>query len=65
MSSASVRSIPCLSFIEPIFAWNVPYGISYFLEEMSSLSNPIVFLYFFHTNNTSQTQRVNKAYLIS
>ena len=24
MSSASVRSIPFLSFIEPIFAWNVP-----------------------------------------
>ena len=65
MSSASVRFIPCLSFIEPIFAWNVPYGISYFLEEISSLSHPVVFLYFFHTNNTSQTQGVNKAYLIS
>ena len=24
LSSASVRSIPLLSFIEPIFAWNVP-----------------------------------------
>ena len=25
ISSASVRSIPLLSFIEPIFAWSVPY----------------------------------------
>ena len=25
MPSASVRSIPFLSFIEPIFAWNVPW----------------------------------------
>ena len=37
-SSASVRSIPFLSFIEPI---------SNFLEEISSLSHSIVFLYFF------------------
>ena len=39
--SASVRSIPFLSFIVPIF------GISNFLEEISSLSHSIVFLYFF------------------
>ena len=46
VSSASVRSLPFLSFIEPIFAWNVPL-ISNFLEEISSLSHSIVFLYFF------------------
>ena len=41
----SVRSIPILSFIEPIFAWNIPL-VSNFLEEISSLSHSIVFLYF-------------------
>ena len=46
ISSASVRSIPFLSFIEPIFAWNVPL-VSNFLEEISSSSLYIVFLYFF------------------
>ena len=30
LSSVSVRSIPFLSFIEPIFAWNVPFGIKQF-----------------------------------
>ena len=44
--SASVRSLPFLSFIEPIFAWNVPL-VSNFLEEISSLSHCTVFLYFF------------------
>ena len=44
--SASVRSIPFLSFIEPIFAWNVPL-VSLILEESSSLSHSILFLYFF------------------
>ena len=43
ISAASVGSIPFLSFIVPIFAWNVPF----FLEEISSLSHSIVFLYFF------------------
>ena len=43
ISSASVRSIPFLSFIEPIFALNVLFN---FLEEISSLSHSIVFLYF-------------------
>ena len=49
ISSVSVRCLPFLSFIEPIFAWNVPLvsWISNFLEEISSLSHPIVFLYFF------------------
>ena len=46
ISSSSVRSIPFLSFIEPIFAWNV-FCISHFLEEISSLSHAIVSLYFF------------------
>ena len=46
ISSASVRSIPFLSFIVPIFSWNVPL-VSHFLEEISSLSHSIVFLYFF------------------
>ena len=50
ISSASVRSIPFLSFIVPIFAWYLhqySLGISNFLEEISSLSHSIVFLYFF------------------
>ena len=47
ISSASVMPIPFLSFFEPIFAWNVPLGISNFLEEISSLFHSIVFLYFF------------------
>ena len=44
--SASVQSIPFLSFIEPIFAWNVPL-VSNFLEEISRFSHSIVFLCFF------------------
>ena len=47
ISYASVRSLPFLSFIEPIFAWNCSFGISNFLEEISSLSHSVVFLYFF------------------
>ena len=45
--SASVRSLPFLSFIEPIFAWNVPLVSLIFLK--SSLDSPILFfsLYFF------------------
>ena len=46
ISSASVRSIPLLSFIEPIFAWNVPLESLNFLEEISSFF-PFIFLYFF------------------
>ena len=41
-SSASVRS----RLFPSIFAWNVP-SVSNFLEEICSLSHPIVFLYFF------------------
>ena len=40
ISSASVRSIQFLSFIVPVFVWNVR-------EEISSLPHSIVFLYFF------------------
>ena len=46
ISSASVRSLLFMSFIMPIFAWNVPL-VSDILEEISSLSHSIVFLYFF------------------
>ena len=46
ISSASVKSIPFLSFIVPIFAWNVPLVSLVFLE-ISSLSHSVVFLYFF------------------
>ena len=40
ISSASVRSIPFLSFIEPIFAWNVPLVSPIFLKR--SLVFPIL-----------------------
>ena len=40
------RSITFLSFIEPIFAWNVPLVSLMFLK-ISSLSHSFVFLYFF------------------
>ena len=40
ISSASVRSIPFLSFIEPIFAWNVPWVSLIFLKR--SLVFPIL-----------------------
>ena len=45
-SSASVRSIQFLSFIEPSCMKCSP-GISNFLEEISSLSHSVVSLYFF------------------
>ena len=47
ISSASVRSIPLLSFTVPIFFMRHSLGISNFLEEISSLSHSIVSLYFF------------------
>ena len=40
ISSASVRSIPFLSFIEPIFAWNIPLVSLIFLKR--SLVFPIL-----------------------
>ena len=50
--SSSVRSIPFLSlpflsFIVPVFAWNSSLGIYNFLEKITSLSHSIVFLYLF------------------
>ena len=48
ISSASVRLILFLSFIVPIFAWNVPLVLLIFLKKIiSSLSHSIIFLYFF------------------
>ena len=41
ISSASVRSLPFLSFIEPIFAWNFPLVSFIFLKR--SLVFPILF----------------------
>ena len=46
ISFASVRSIPFLSLIVPLFAWNI-FLVSNFLETISRLSHSIVFLYFF------------------
>ena len=45
--SAFVRSLPFLSFIEPIFAWNIPLKSSIFLKRSLSLSHSIISLYFF------------------
>ena len=42
ISSASVKSLPFLSFIEPIFSWNVPLVSLIFLKR--SLVFPILFL---------------------
>ena len=47
ISFASVRSIPFLSFIVPIFALKCSLGIFNFLKEISSVSHSIVLLYFF------------------
>ena len=44
--SASVRSVPFLSFIVPVFAWSVPL-VALIFEEISSPSHSIAFLYFF------------------
>ena len=43
MSSASVRSIPFLSFIKPIFGWNIPLVSLIFLKR--SLVFPILLFY--------------------
>ena len=45
ISYVFVSSIPFLSFIVSIFAWNVSFFISNFLEEISSLSHSTVFFY--------------------
>ena len=57
ISYASVRSIPFLSFIVSIFSWS-SLSILNFLEEISSLSHTIIFLYFF-------TLITEEAFLIS
>ena len=44
VSSTSVSAISFLSFIVPMFAWNVPL-VSHFFKEISSLSHSIVFLF--------------------
>ena len=46
ISSASVRSVPFLSFFVPL-CLKCSLGISNFLEEISSFSHSVVFLYFF------------------
>ena len=46
ISYASVRSIPFLSFIVLIFAWNI-HLVSLIFFEISSFCHSIVFLYFF------------------
>ena len=47
ISSASVRSLPFLSFMEPIFAWHDPLLSLIFLMTSLVFSPSIVFLYFF------------------
>ena len=47
ISSASVRSIPILSFIVPSLSMKCSLDISNCLEKIFSLSHSIVFLYFF------------------
>ena len=47
ISSASVRSIPFLSFISPIFAWNVPLVSLVFLKRSLVFSILFFPLYFF------------------
>ena len=42
-SSASVRSIPFVSFIEPIFAWNVPLVFVIFLLNEINKQNHLLF----------------------
>ena len=76
LSSPSVRSIPFLSFIVPIFAWNVPlvsliFFLSFFspnfLEEITSLSHSVVFLWYFaqdHTTTTWQSWDLNWGSLV-
>ena len=47
ISSASVRSLPFLSFYCAHLCMKCSLGISNFLEEIPSLSHSVVFLYFF------------------
>ena len=56
ISSASVRSIPFLSFIMPIFAWNVP------LVSLIFLKRSLVFPILLHSS-ISLRQSLRKAFL--
>ena len=56
ISSASVRSIPFLSFIKPIFAWNIP------LVSLTFLRRSIVFLIIF-LSSISLHWSLRKAFL--
>ena len=47
ISSASVESIPFLSFYQAHLCMKYSLSISNFLEEISSLSHSVVFFYFF------------------
>ena len=47
ISSASVRSKPFLSFIEPIFEWNVPLVSLIFLKRSLVFPVLLFFVYFF------------------
>ena len=47
ISSTSVRSIPFLSFILPIFAWNVPLAYLIFLKTFLDFPILFFFLYFY------------------
>jgi len=58
ISSASVRSIPFLSFIEPIFAWNVPLVSLIFLKR--SLVFPILLF-----SSISLQPKMEKLYTVS
>ena len=64
ISYASVRSIPFLSLIEPIFAGNVPL-VSDFLEEIPSLSHSVVFPLFLYFKKEIKSWRDGEVYPIS
>ena len=48
VSSASVRSIPFLSFIEPIFVWNVPLVSLIFLKRSLAFPSPLFSSIYLH-----------------
>ena len=61
ISSASLRSIPFLSFIVPIFAWNVPLVSLIFLKRSQDLF-PLVFPILWFSSISSQWS-LRKAFL--
>ena len=60
ISSASVRSIPFLSFIEPIYAWNVPLVSLIFLKR--SLVFPILLFSSFFAPITEEGFLISPGY---